>query len=203
VKLAAMEGHFETRSCAPLHIGGIPDREDRVTRFAIEIPCGLSFLAFGDFDAEVKGLNAFPEDEWPPLVVTHLAFQLMVMVGFTLAGTALLAGFLAWRRRALPTGRRFLTWLVLVGPLGFVAVEAGWVVTEVGRQPWVVKGLLKTADAVTPMPGLWAPFLVFTLLYVVLGVTAIVLLRRHVFQAPTGPAAEAGTDGTPSAGGEG
>lgn len=185
IKLAAMEGHFHTERCAPLRIGGIPDEADRVTRFAIDIPCGLSFLAFGDFDAEVKGLLEFPEDQWPPVLVTHLAFQVMVGAGMALAGTAVLAAFLAWRRRALPTGSRFLMWVVLVSPLGLVAVEAGWVVTEVGRQPWVVRGLLRTADAVTPMPGLWAPFVAFTVLYVVLGVTATMLLRRHVFLAPT------------------
>jgi cytochrome d ubiquinol oxidase subunit I len=189
VKLAAMEAHFESERCAPLRIGGIPDETERVTRFAIEIPCAFSFLAYGDFDAEVKGLSSFPEELWPPVGVTHLGFQVMILAGFTLAGTALLAVFLAWRRRALPTGRRFLLLLMLVSPLGLLAVEAGWVVTEVGRQPWVVYGVLKTADAVTPMPGLWAPFLAFTLLYLVLGVTAVVLLRRHVFLAPTGPGA--------------
>ena len=196
VKLAAMEGHWKTGRCVGLSIGGIPDEEDEVTRYAIEIPCGLSFLAFGDFDAEVKGLTDFPKEDRPPVLVTHLAFQVMVGIGMTLAGTAVLAAFLAWRKKRLPTGRRFLTWLALIGPLGLVAVEAGWIVTEVGRQPWVVKGLLRTADAVTPMPGLWLPFLVFTILYIVLGVTAVALLRRHVFMAPTapGPAATPSTE---------
>lgn len=189
IKLAAMEGHWHTERCAPLRIGGIPDEADRVTRFAIDIPCGLSFLAFGDFDAEVKGLTEFPESEWPPVLITHIAFQIMVGAGMALAGTAVLAAILALRRRPLATRRRFLLLVTLVGPLGLVAVEAGWVVTEVGRQPWVVKGLLRTADAVTPMPGLWVPFLAFTILYVVLGVTAVMLLKRHVFLAPTGPSA--------------
>jgi len=186
VKLAAMEGQWNTERCAPLRIGGIPDETDHVTRFSIDIPCGLSFLGYGDFDAEVKGLLDFPESERPPVLVTHLSFQVMVGIGMTLAVTALLAGFLAWRKKALPTGRRFLLWLGLIGPLGLVAVEAGWMVTEVGRQPWVIKGILRTSDAVTPMPGLWLPFLMFTLLYLVLGVTATVLLKRHVFMAPTG-----------------
>ena len=194
VKLAAMEGHWHTERCAPLRIGGIPDEADHVTRFSIDIPCGLSFLGFGDFDAEVKGLLAFPEDERPPVLVTHLAFQVMVGAGMALAGTAVLAAFLAWRRRALPTGRRFLFLVMLVSPLGLVAVEAGWVVTEVGRQPWVVRGLLRTADAVTPMPGLWVPFAAFTALYVVLGVTATMLLKRHVFLAPTGASPSDGHD---------
>lgn len=185
IKLAAMEGHWKTERCVGLSIGGIPDEADEVTRFAIQIPCGLSFLAFGDFDAEVKGLLDFPKEDRPPVLVTHLAFQVMVGAGMTLAGTAVLAAFLGWRKKRLPTGRRFLLWLGLISPLGLIAVEAGWVVTEVGRQPWVVKGILRTADAVTPMPGLWLPFLVFTILYVVLGLTAVALLRRHVFMAPT------------------
>lgn len=191
VKLAAMEGHWETQRCAPLHLGGIPDEEDEVTRFAIAIPCGLSILAHLDPDAEVMGLKDVPRDLRPPVLITHLAFQVMVGIGFLLMFTALYAAFHRWRKKVMPTGRRFLALLVLCGPLGFVAVEAGWFVTEVGRQPWVVHGLMKTADAVTPMPGLVVPFLVFSALYVVLAIMVVVLLRRHVFRAPTAPDAVA------------
>ncbi|MCB0203039.1 MAG: cytochrome ubiquinol oxidase subunit I, partial [Anaerolineae bacterium] len=109
IKLAAMEGQFETERCAPLRIGGFPDEETRTTPFAIEVPCLLSFLGHGDFDAEVKGLNEFPKDLWPPVAVTHFAFQIMVGIGTLLALTALVLGFLAWRKRALPTGKRVLT----------------------------------------------------------------------------------------------
>ncbi|MCC6624414.1 MAG: cytochrome ubiquinol oxidase subunit I [Deltaproteobacteria bacterium] len=191
VKLAAMEGHWETQRCAPLHLGGIPDEEDEVTRFAIAIPCGLSILAHLDPDAEVMGLKDVPRDLRPPVLITHLAFQVMVGIGVLLMFTALYAAFHRWRKKVMPTGRRFLALLVLCGPLGFVAVEAGWFVTEVGRQPWVVHGLMKTADAVTPMPGLVVPFLVFSALYVVLAIMVVVLLRRHVFRAPTAPDAVA------------
>lgn len=187
IKLAAAEGHWETEACAPLHIGGIPDETDEVTRLAIEIPCGLSLLAHHDPDAVIMGLKDVPKELRPPVVVTHIAFQIMVMCGGTLAGVALLLGFLRWRKKALPTGRKLMTVVALCGPLGFIAVEAGWTVTEVGRQPWVVHGILKTADAVTPMPGLVVPFVTFTILYVILAITVIVLLRRHVFRAPTDP----------------
>jgi cytochrome d ubiquinol oxidase subunit I len=193
-KLAAMEGLFRTQRSAPLHVGGWPDEEARVTRFAIEIPYGLSLLAFHDANAEVRGLDSIPRGEWPPVAVVHAAFQVMVGCGTVLALVAVAAGWLAWRRRALPDQRWFLKLLVACGPLGLVAVEAGWTVTEVGRQPWIVHGVMKTAEAVTPMPFLVVPFTVFTLLYLVLGVIVVVLLKRQVFASrrplrPPGPAA--------------
>jgi cytochrome bd ubiquinol oxidase subunit I len=180
-KLAAMEALFQTQRAAPLHVGGWPDEDARTTRFAIEIPYGLSLLAFHDPQAEVKGLEAFPRDEWPPVAVVHVAFQVMVGCGVVLALTALVGAFLAWRRRALPDQRWYLKLLVACAPLGFLALEAGWTVTEVGRQPWIVRGFMKTADAVTPMPGLVVPFTVFTLLYLVLGAVVVALLKRQVF----------------------
>lgn len=181
VKLAAMEGQWNTQRRAPLRIGGIPDEQHEVTRWAVEIPGGLSFLAHGDIDAEVVGLSAVPRDERPPVAITHVAFQIMIGCGMALFGLSLLAALLAWRRRGLPDQRWFL-WLVTAsGPLGFVAIEAGWCVTEVGRQPWVIYRVMRTADAVTPMPGLVFPLTVFSLLYLLLGVTVIALLRSQVF----------------------
>jgi len=100
----------------------------------------------------------------------------------TLLATALTAAFLAWRKKLLASW--FLRALVIVGPLGLVALEAGWTVTEVGRQPWIVYGLIRTADTVTPMPHLIVPFLLFTLLYLFLAVVVLVLLRRQVFASP-------------------
>jgi len=178
-KLAAAESLFVTTRRAPLAIGGWPDVEARELRYAIEIPGALSFLSFGDVDAEVKGLDAVPRDEWPPVAVTHISFQVMVGCGFALLGLVGLGLFLRWRLG--PDGwlgnRRFLKLAVLAAPLGLIAVEAGWFVTEVGRQPWVVRGLLKTSEAVTPMPGLTVPLATFTALYIVLGIVVVVLLR--------------------------
>ena len=185
VKLAAMEGQFRTQRGAPLRIGGIPDEEARTTRWAIEIPKALSFLSFGDFDAEVRGLEAFPEDEWPPVAIVHYAFQIMVALGLYLAA---MAGWTVWkwiRRRDPVQDRWFLRALVLAAPMGFIATEAGWVVTEVGRQPWIIYGIVRTADAVTPMPGLVYPFAVFTLLYIALAVIVAYLLYRQVVQSPS------------------
>lgn len=185
-KLAAMEGQFETETSAPLRIGGIPDEAAERTNYALEIPGGLSFLAYSDFDAEVKGLKAFPRDTWPPVLIVHTAFQIMVACGFWMLGVALLGALMAWRRRRLPDRRWYLWLLVLSAPLGFVAIEAGWTVTEVGRQPWIIQGFMRTAEAVTPMPNLIVPFTLFSGLYLILFVVVIYLLWRHVFQSPSG-----------------
>ena len=188
LKLAALEGQFKSERCAPLRIGGLPDPAAEKTRFALEIPCGLSFLAHNDFNAEVKGLESAPPTDRPPVAIVHVAFQIMVAAGFALAGVSALVAFLAWRKRGLPDARWLLWLLVAASPLGFIAIEAGWTVTEVGRQPWVVYNILRTADAVTPMPGLIVPFLTFTLLYLFLAVIVVWLLWRQVVASPTIPA---------------
>src|SRR5947208_16654299 len=108
----------------------------------------------------------------------------MVGVDTYLQLVALWAGWLAWRRADLAHNRRLLPAAALATPMGFVAVEAGWMVTELGRQPWVIYGVLKTQDAVTPMPGLVVPFVTFTLLYCFLGVIVVWLLYRHIIRSP-------------------
>lgn len=183
-KLAAMESRFETSRRAPLVIGGWPDVERGEVRYAIEIPGGLSFLAFHDVDAEVKGLDRFPREDWPNVPIVHTAFQLMVGLGSFMALVAVWAGFLAFRRRDLCDSVWLLRAVAIAAPMGFIAIEAGWTVTEVGRQPWVVYGVLRTADAVTPMPGLIVPFLLFSLLYCFLGVIVAWLLYRQIIRSP-------------------
>jgi cytochrome d ubiquinol oxidase subunit I len=184
IKLAAMEGQFRTERGAPLRIGGWPDEEAETTRYALEIPYGLSFLAFHDPHAVVQGLDSVPRADRPPVHVVHMAFQIMVACGSVLSGVAVLGAFLAWRRRGLPDQRWFLRLLVACGPLGFIALEAGWTVTEVGRQPWIVRGVLRTADAVTPMPGLVVPLVTFTAVYLFLSFVVVATLRRQVFTSP-------------------
>ena len=185
VKLAAMEGHFRTEAHAPLHLGGWPDEEKRETTLALELPGGLSFLAFGDLDHVVQGLNDFPRDRWPPVPRTHLAFQTMVGAGSALAGLAVVTGLLFLRRRRLPVARPFLWAVALAGPLGFVALEAGWLVTEWGRQPWIVRNVMLTAQAVTPFRPMAAPFVTFALVYLLLGAIVVYLLYRQI--RATGP----------------
>ena len=180
VKLAALEGQFESERGAPLRLGGIPDEAARQTRWAIEIPRGLSLLAFHDPDAAVRGLNDFPQDEWPPIAIVHASFQVMVALGTAIAAVSLWTVWTLWRRRTLVGQRHLLAAIAAVAPFGFLATEAGWVVTEVGRQPWVVQGVIRTADAVTPMPGLWIPFGVFVVLYVGLAAVVILLIAALV-----------------------
>ena len=187
VKLAAAEALFRTQGAAPLTLGGWPDVAARETRFAVEIPYALSLLAFHDPHAVVKGLDLVPESEWPNVPAVHLSFQVMVAVGTYLALVALWTGWLAWRRADLAHNRWLLRAIALATPLGFVAVEAGWMVTELGRQPWAIYGVLKTRDAVTPMPGLVVPFVTFTLLYCFLGVIVVWLLYRHIIRSPAIP----------------
>jgi len=195
-KLAAAEAHFHTGRRAPILIGGLPDSDRQEVRGAIAIPGGLSFLAHNDLDAEVQGLDAVPRDEWPNVAATHTAFDVMVGAGSMMAALAVMAGALAWRKKGLPDGTWFLRAVVACGPLGLVAMEAGWCVTELGRQPWVVRGAMRTRDAVTPFPHLAAPFWMFTLVYVFLGVTVVYLLyhqlRTRPHDTPTGPVSEAG-----------
>jgi cytochrome bd ubiquinol oxidase subunit I len=181
-KLAAMEGQFETERGAPLRIGGIPNEATRETRYALEIPKALSILAFNDPNAEVKGLDAFPEEDWPPVAITHYAFQVMVGLG-TLMLLACLWVVWHWiRKRDVAQNRALLTFLAVLTPAGFIAVEAGWIVTEVGRQPWIVYGYMRTADAVTPMPGLIVPLIGISVLYLFLGVVVAYLLWAQIIK---------------------
>jgi cytochrome bd ubiquinol oxidase subunit I len=183
-KLAALESHFETSRRAPLIVGGWPDMARGETRYAIRIPGGLSFLAFHDVDAEVQGLDRFPRADWPYVPIVHAAFQVMVALGSFMALVALWAGVLTIRRRDVCDSVWLLRALAIAAPMGFIAIEAGWTVTEVGRQPWIVYGVLRTADAVTPMPGLIVPFLLFSLLYCFLGAMVAWLLYRQIIRSP-------------------
>lgn len=183
MKLAAMESQFETQRGAPLRLGGIPDEEARRTDFAIEVPGALSFLATNRFDGLVLGLEEFPEEDWPHPIV-HYAFQLMVAIGTALALLMAWAAIARVRRGAWPERPWFLRTLVASGPLAFVAVQAGWVVAEVGRQPWIAYGLLRTTDAATPMPGMIVPFVTFTLVYLGLAAAVVFVLRRIFGQSP-------------------
>lgn len=190
-KLAAMESQFQTETHAPLHLGGWPDESKEKTEYAIEIPSGLSLLVHHRTDGEIKGLEAFPRDQWPPVAVVHFSFDIMVACGTVMMLIGALGGWVAWRKRNLCNQRWFLKLVLLCGPLGFIAIETGWTVTEVGRQPWVIYGIMRTADAVTPMPQLIVPFLLFTMLYCFLGVIVVVLLKRQVMDSPSAaPASE-------------
>ncbi len=181
-KLAAFESHFKTEESAPLIIGGIPNVQERKVDYAIKIPGFLSFLAHGDFKSEVKGLEEFPEDEWPPVPIVHYSFQLMVAIGIFLmmTGIIFLAGSFRWKHWLKK--RWWLKLLVIATPLGFLAIEFGWIVTEVGRQPWIIYGIMKTRDSLTPMPGIQYTFYTISAVYLLLSFIVIWLLQRQVSQ---------------------
>ncbi|TMC40012.1 MAG: cytochrome ubiquinol oxidase subunit I, partial [Chloroflexi bacterium] len=178
-KLAAMEGVFHTEKGAPVKIGGIVDDKTGQVLFAIEIPDGLSILARGDPHATIVGLDKYAPQDRPDPFFVHPSFDGMVGSGFF----ALLIGGVFWllyfrRKRIVPENRLLLWGIVLAGPLSFVAIELGWIVTELGRQPWVIYNILRTSDAVTTAPGLGISFAIFSGIYVVLAITLIVLLLR-------------------------
>lgn len=184
-KLAAMEALYHTQKPAPLLIGGIVDEKKKEVKMAVEIPGALSFLAHGDFKTEVKGLDQIPANEHPPVAITHYAFQIMVGIGSLLVLISLTYLIMLWRKKTLLNKKWILKLFVYAIPLGYIALEAGWVVTEVGRQPWIIYGIMRTRDAVTPMPGIAWSFYLFSAIYASLSVIVIFLLCRQIKMVPT------------------
>jgi cytochrome bd ubiquinol oxidase subunit I len=185
LKLAAIEGLSRTTAGASLSLGGI--FVDGELRYALEIPNALSLLAHWDPDAVVLGLDQAPPELRPPVNVVHWSFQIMVGIGFALVALGAWLAWSWWRRRDLPGSPWFLRAAVLAGPAAAIALEAGWVVTEVGRQPWVVYGVLLTRDAVNPHPGLVAGLLTVLAVYAVLTVATVAVLRRLARRGPVAP----------------
>ena len=193
-KLAAMEAHFKTEKRAPLIIGGIPDTKKQEVNYAIELPGLLSLMTHHDLNAEVKGLDQIPVENHPPVAVTHYAFQVMVGLGMFMLAISIFYYFIIWRKKKWKDKRWLLRLFVLATPMGFIAVEAGWTVTEVGRQPWIINGIMRTKDAVTPMPGISYSFLLFTAIYISLALIVIFMLYRQIkmvgklYDIPSSPA---------------
>jgi cytochrome d ubiquinol oxidase subunit I len=166
-KVMAMEGHYQSHpDGAPLILFGIPDSEAKTVRYAIEIPKASSLILKHDPDAPLAGLDTIPDDEEPPVGMVFWAFRIMVGIGFAMLGIGL------WSLYARFRGRLYdAPWLhraaVLMAPSGFIAVLAGWITTEVGRQPYVIYGLLRTADAASPLdaPAVAASLLAFVIVY--------------------------------------
>jgi len=195
VKLAAMEGLFESTRGAPLAIIGMPDVPARKIIDPIFVPELLSFLAYGNFRANVDGLTSYATELWPPVELTYYAYHVMVGLGTIFIAVAAVAAFLLWRRRLYATPLALWV-LLLVMPFPYVANEAGWVVAEVGRQPWIVYGLMKTQAAASP--NVVTGETIFTLIgfvgmYFLLGVLFLFLTLREVAIGPAGhSAADAG-----------
>lgn len=183
-KLAAMESHWETTTNAPMFALVWPDQENSKNAVeAIELPGLLSFLAFNDFNAEVKGLNDFAKEDIPPVLTTFLSFRFMVGMG----GLFILLAFAAWKKREdladNPLLCKALTYAI---PLPYIAIMAGWMLAEVGRQPWIVYGLMRTSDAVSPVPSssVAISLLSFIVVYSALGILDIYLLIKYARKGP-------------------
>ena len=179
-KLAAMEAHFHTEKSAGLVIGGIPDEKNKTVDYGIKIPGLLSFMAHGDFSKEVTGLDQIKAENHPPVAITHYAFQIMVGLGMAMMTISFLYFLALWKKKKWLQSDWLLKLFVAATPLGFIAVEAGWTVTEVGRQPWIIYNVMRTADAVTPMPGIGYSFYMFTAMYVSLGIIVTFMLYRQI-----------------------
>ena len=193
-KLAAFELAETTEQPAPLRLGGV--MIDGEVRYSLDIPEIGSLIARNSFDKPVPGLDTVPPDERPPASIVHLAFQSMVGIGTLLAVSVALFWFLRWRRRDPLQNRWFLRYLVLAGPLAIVALEAGWIATEVGRQPWVVWQVLRTPDAAGDSPWIWWSLGGTVVIYAGMTVGAFIVLRsmarrwragEHDLPSPYGP----------------
>ncbi|MGH8164854.1 MAG: cytochrome ubiquinol oxidase subunit I, partial [Rhodanobacteraceae bacterium] len=190
VKLAAMEGLFETTRGAPLAIIGMPDTQNQTLIDPIYVPSVLSFLAYGNLRANVAGLRAYATDLHPPVELTYYAYHVMVGLGTVFLALGACAVFFLARKRLY--GARPLLWLLMLAmPFPYVANEAGWMVTEVGRQPWIVYGLLRTSAGASS--NVAAGETIFTLIgfagmYFVLGLLFILLTLREIGIGPAGVA---------------
>jgi cytochrome d ubiquinol oxidase subunit I len=180
-KLAAFEGLHEAEEGAPVHLLGWYDGEQ--VQYGIELPRLLSLLAFHDPDARVEGLADVPADERPPVNVVRVAFQTMVGIGFALAAVSLVYLFVFVRRRRPPRSPWFYRTVVAAGPLSVVALIAGWVTTEVGRQPWVVYGHMRTEEAITGAGGIPIGYASLVLVYAGL-IAAVMWILRRLARAP-------------------
>jgi cytochrome d ubiquinol oxidase subunit I len=188
VKQAAYEGLFQTQQYASEAIIGMPSIEQHKLLDAIEVPGALSFLAYGEFRHKVLGLNAFPKNMWPPVQITYYAYHIMVGLGTIFLGVMFLGLFLWWRKWLFDT-KWFLWILMLLLPFPYIANEAGWVTTEVGRQPWLIWGVMQTAQGASPATTVTAGETIFTLLgfagmYMLIGLLFLFLAGRELFRGP-------------------
>jgi cytochrome bd ubiquinol oxidase subunit I len=185
-KIAAMEGHFEAEMRgAPLILFGLPDMQAAETRYAISVPKLGSLILAHRLDGTVRGLKSFPREDWPRVAIVFWSFRIMVGLGFLMMATGLVSVWLRWRGR-LYESPLFARWCLLMGPSGFVALIAGWFVTETGRQPFTVYGLLRTADSVSPIasPGVAGSLIAFVGVYLVVFGAGVWYLLRLIGEDP-------------------
>jgi len=198
-KLAAVEAFWETRTGQPFHVVAWPDRASEANRFELSIPKLGSFITAGSTAAEVKGLKAFPRADRPPVFIVFWAFRVMVGLGLLMIALGAWGAWLIWRTRGPEHNRPFLYAAVAMGPAGFVAVISGWIVAEVGRQPYVVYGVLRTADAVSPVGAgqVSASLLAFMVVYAVIFSVGMLYVLRLIAEGPEPEEAPPSTDEPP------
>ncbi len=187
VKAAAMEGHFNTARGADVYVAGYVD-EDNEKTYGIYIPKGLSFLYNFDFNSEIKGLHEVAKADWPPVNLVFQAYHIMVTLGMMFIGMGLLGAWLLWTGK-LYAAKWYLFWLPFLIPLPHLAHETGWITAEVGRQPWIIQGLMKTAKAssvVVSAGEIAFSLVMFSLVYLLLFVMFVRLFVKIVKQGPAG-----------------
>lgn len=187
-KLAAIEGLFNTQKCAPAVAFCLIQNEPPGIKYPIQFRGLLSLLVHGDVNKPVTGLDGFPRDLWPPIALTFYSFHLMVLLGLYFIGMSALGVFLWWRHK-LFENKLFLRLALLSIPLPFLANELGWITAEVGRQPWIVYGLLKTRDAISvsvPAEQILITIILFSAVYALLFAAWMLVLKRELAKGPAG-----------------
>ena len=201
-KIAAMEGHWETQACAPLLLFGIPDMEAEETHYEIGVPCLGGLILTHSFDTELKGLKEFPAEDRPPAAIIFWSFRIMVAIGFGMAALGVWSLWLRWRQTLFdePWAHRAA---LFMGPMGFVAVLAGWVTTEVGRQPFTVYGLLRTSDSVSPIAaeGVAVSLAAFIVVYTIVFIAGVRYILILMNRPPIGAAELHASEGPTRSGG--
>jgi cytochrome d ubiquinol oxidase subunit I len=199
VKIMAMEGHFQSHpDGAPLYLFGLPDMASGTLKYAVGIPKLGSLILKHAPDAPMAGLDTVPRQDWPPVPLTFWAFRIMVGLGFLMLGLGLFSLWERWRGR-LHQSRLLHRFALLMGPAGFVAVIAGWITTETGRQPFTIYGLLRTADSASPLaaPAVGSSLLSFVIVYFIVYAAGILYLLRLMAEPPhpgeEGPSGESPT----------
>jgi cytochrome d ubiquinol oxidase subunit I len=184
-KVAALEAHWETGRNVPLILFAIPDVEAERNNYEIAVPALGSLILTHEWDGEVKGLKSFPPEDRPNPIIPFFAFRIMVGIGLIMIAVGII-GSVLWLMDRLYTSRWFLRLLTWISPLGFLAVLSGWFVAEVGRQPWTVYGVLRTADAVSPVPGgsVLTSLILFVLVYGVVFGAGLYYIAKLVQRGP-------------------
>ncbi|MGJ4993325.1 cytochrome ubiquinol oxidase subunit I [Bradyrhizobium sp. HKCCYLR20261] len=203
VKIMAMEGHFEShKDGAPLYLFGWPDQEKGELKYALGIPKFGSLILKHQIDAPMAGLDTVPRKDWPPVPITFWSFRIMVGLGMLMLALGLFSLWERWRGR-LYINRGLHRFAIAMGPAGFIAVIAGWVTTETGRQPFTVYGLLRTADSVSPLaaPAVGASLIAFIVVYFIIFAAGVAYILRLMADPPhPGEPGPSGTEPVRSAG---